>query len=628
MTLAETLFRPFETLIKPLDLPVGPIPDQGAFAVIWHFAKMFRHVLVVVGLLSILSSLIGIVLVWSLAFVIDGVNTQSAAEFLSSNATTLICLVVLFAVVDPVLTFVRSAFMSQTVQVLLSSAMRWQSHKAIESQDLAFFEDIFAGQVASRIGQVVGSVQRQLMVAMQTVPRVVIQFVGSFTLLAALAPPLAAPVLIWIVANVALAWYAVPLYTARAGKVAAATSRATGALTDVYSNISMVKQFSAEDAESGAIRTVIGQTIDTQHAENRAYILTDTAVNLLNVALLISLIAISLWGLTAGTVSLGEFAAAATIARSLSNSSGAFIGLGQAMSRTIGTIRDAMPVMTTRPTVTDRSDAPDLSVTAGSIRFDRVDFAYPAGADAGQVIRQLSLSIAPGEKVGLIGVSGAGKSTLVALLLRLRDVDGGSISIDGQNVRDVRQASLRRSIGVVSQDSAMLHRSIRDNIRYGRPEATDAEVWDVARMAQADGFIASLKDAKGRSGLDAFAGDRGVKLSGGQRQRISIARVLLKDAPILVLDEATSSLDSEAEAAIQSELDMLMAGKTVIAIAHRLSTIAAMDRLVVMDQGRIVEEGTHDVLVARGGTYAGLWKRQSGGFLTGSGQAADARYSP
>jgi len=621
MTLTETLFRPFETLIKPLDLPVRPIPDRGAVAVIWHFAKMFRHILVVVALLSILSSLIGIVLVWALAFVIDGVNTQGASAFLEQNATTLIGLVILFAVVDPVLTFVRQAFMSQTVQVLLSSAMRWQSHKAVESQDLAFFEDIFAGQVASRIGQVVGSVQRQLMVAMQTVPRVVIQFVGSFVLLAALAPPLAAPVLIWIAANVALAWYAVPLYTARAGKVAAATSRATGALTDVYANISMVKQFSAEDAESGAIRTVIGQTIDTQHAENRAYILTDTAVNLLNVALLISLMAISLWGLTAGTVSLGEFAAAATIARSLSNSSGAFIGLGQAVSRTIGTIRDAMPVMTTRPTITDRPDAPDLTVTQGAIRFDRVDFAYPAGADAGPVIRALTLSIAPGEKVGLIGVSGAGKSTLVALLLRLRDVDGGSISIDGQDVRDVRQASLRRAIGVVSQDSAMLHRSIRDNIRYGRPEATDAEVWEVARMAQADGFIAALKDSKGRSGLDAFAGDRGVKLSGGQRQRISIARVLLKDAPILVLDEATSSLDSEAEAAIQSDLDMLMAGKTVVAIAHRLSTIAAMDRLVVMDQGRIVEEGTHADLVARGGIYAGLWKRQSGGFLLASPEA-------
>ncbi|MEM8540653.1 MAG: ABC transporter ATP-binding protein [Pseudomonadota bacterium] len=618
MSLANRIFQPFEKLILPLDLPVRPMPDQGPLQLIWHFAKMFKGVLAAVGALSIISASISLLLVWALAFVVDGISAQGAVEFVEQNSVQLVVLLVIFAIVDPIVTFVASTFMAQTVQTLLPAALRWQGHKAVEGQDVAFFEDLFAGQVASRIAQVTSSVQRQLMVAMRGIPRITIQFFGSFALLLALSWQLAMPVLVWIIANALLAYLVVPMFMQRSQKVAAAQSRATGAMTDVYGNIAMVKLFAAEDSEAGAIRDVIGDTIETQHRENRIYITSDTAVHMLNVALIVSTFIIGIWGMMESFVSLGEFVAAVTVTKTLSGSSQAFINLGQSITRAFGTIKDAMPVMTSQPAITDKLNAQDLTVKDGDIVFNNVDFAY--SDETKPVLRALNLHIKSGEKVGIVGLSGAGKSTLIALLLRLRDVRGGSITIDGQQIKDVTQSSLRRNVGVVTQDISLLHRSIRDNIRYGDPDATDQEIEHAAELAEASTFIFELKDNESRTGFDAHVGEKGVKLSGGQRQRVSIARVLLKDAPILALDEATSALDSEAEAAIQRNLDKLMEGKTTIAVAHRLSTIAAMDRLVVMDNGTIVEQGTHEQLIANDGLYAELWSRQSGGFLVTSSE--------
>ncbi|WP_306143244.1 ABC transporter ATP-binding protein [Roseibium sp. MMSF_3412] len=611
--LIDRYFRPFETHLKPLDLPVSPMPDQGPLKLVWHFARMFRRQLVIVSLLAMISSLLGLLGIWAIAFVVDGVTAEGARAFLLGHISILAAFFFLFVIVSPLVFLLRQTFAFQTVRILLPAAMRWQAHKAVEMQDLAFFEDTFAGQVASRIAQVTMSVHRQMMLAIETIPFLIIQFGGSFLLLLALAWPLAIPVFFWIAANCLVAWLAIPTYMQRSAKVAAANSRATGAMTDVYSNIAMVKLFAAEDSEAGAIRKVIGETIDTRHSENRSYILTDSSVYFLNVLLMLAVVVIGFWGLVGGWVTLGDFVAGLTVTRSLSAASSNFISVGQSITSTLGTIKDAMPIMTSRPEIKDEEGAGELTVTKGQIRFDAVSFAYQK--DRKPVLENFNLTIAPGERVGLVGLSGAGKSTVISLLMRLRDVSSGSITIDDQDIRDVTQESLRRQIGVVTQDISLLNRSIRDNIRYGKPTASDAEVMTAARASEAEAFIAEQKDSKDRTGLDAHVGDRGVKLSGGQRQRITIARVLLKDAPVLILDEATSALDSEAELAIQQNLATMMEGRTTLAVAHRLSTIAAMDRLLVMDGGRIIEEGSHRDLLSRGGLYAALWERQSGGFL-------------
>ncbi|KZM47788.1 ABC transporter ATPase [Labrenzia sp. OB1] len=609
----DRYFHPFETHLKPLDLPLTPLPDKSPLHLVLHFAGMFRTQLVIVSLLAMISSGLGLAGTWTISYVVDGVTSQGAQDFLNGHVWFLCAIFVLFVIIDPLAFLLRQTFAFQTVRILLPAAMRWQAHKAVEAQDLAFFEDTFAGQVASRIAQVTMSVHRQMMLAIETIPFLIIQFGGSFLLLLALAWPLAIPVFFWIVANMLVAWLAIPTYMQRSEKVAAAMSRAAGAMTEVYSNIATVKLFAAEDSEAGAIRKVIGETIDTRHNENRAYILTDSGVYALNVLMILGVVSIGFWGMTGGWVTIGDFVAGLTVTRSLSHASSSFIGVGQSITSTLGTIRDAMPIMTSRPKITDDPGATELDVSAGEIRFENVTFAYQK--DRAPILENFNLTIAPGERVGLVGLSGAGKSTVISLLMRLRDVSAGRILIDGQDVRDVTQASLRSRIGVVTQDISLLNRSIRDNIRYGRPDANDDEIREIARAAEALDFIEDQKDSKGREGLAAHVGDRGVKLSGGQRQRIAIARVLLKNAPVLILDEATSALDSEAEQAIQENLARMMDGRSTLAVAHRLSTIAALDRLVVMEAGRIVEQGSHRELLAGGGLYSALWERQSGGFL-------------
>jgi ATP-binding cassette subfamily B multidrug efflux pump len=615
MSLSDVIYRPFETLVRPLDIPYAPLPTRGPFSVLAHFAWMFRGVLAAMAVSRMAVEGINLAWIWGISVIVDGVSAQGAAAFLAQDWPMLAVLGVLAFPVLPLLIFLSNTLGSQTVAVCMPAAMQWQGHKAVERQDLAFFHDLFAGQVASRISQVASAVQQQIVVAFQSIPYFLVQFVGSLVLLGALSWPLALPVLVWIAANIVVTVVAVPRYSERSRRSARTRSLVVGAMTDLYSNIQMVKLFAAEDSEAGAMRTIMANAIDAQQRERRIYLTTDSGVILLNVALSLANVTIGLWGLIAGFVTIGQFVASIAIVQRLNANSRAFLQMGQQIFQAVGTIRDAMPVVTTPPTIIDAPDAGPLAVAGGEVEFRNIRFEYRPDQ---KVIDGLSLAVSAGEKVGLVGLSGAGKSTLVSLLLRFFELKSGAILIDGQDISRVTQASLRESIGVVTQDVSLLHRSVGDNIRYGRPDASREEIEHAAKLAEADGFITDLRDSEGRTGYDAFVGDRGVKLSGGQRQRVAVARVLLKDAPILVLDEATSALDSEAEAAVQGKLALLMEGKTVIAIAHRLSTIARMDRIVVLDKGRIVEEGTPSALLERDGLYARLWKRQTGGYIADS----------
>ncbi|NKJ03877.1 ABC transporter ATP-binding protein [Rhizobium sp. SG741] len=612
MSISDAIYRPFESLIRPLDIPYRPLPSKGPVAVLLHFISMFRGILITLALCTMVIEVMSLAMVWGLSVIVDGVTQQGAVAFLHNDRMLLILLGLMLFPCIPIGSFLVNTLNSHTLGIGMPATIQWQGHRAVERQDLAFFHDLYAGQVASRLQQVASAVQQQVISAFQSIPRFIMQMVGSVILLSALSWQLALPTIVWITLNVLLAVRLAPVFTERSRRSAKRRSLISGAITDVYANMQMVKQFAAEDSEAGAIRGIIGKAIEAQQSEQRIYRTSEVIVVILNMMHWLAILWIGFTGLVDGFVTIGEFTAAVYVLNRFSGHTFTFLQMGQQIFQAIGTIKDAMPVMTTPPTITDGSDAQDLVVPNGEIRFDQVRFAYKSGKP---VIDDLSLTVRPGEKVGLVGLSGAGKTTLANLLLRFYDIKDGAIRIDGQDIRAVTQASLRRSIGVIAQDVALLHRSVGDNIRYGRPEATQEEIERVTKMASADGFIVDLADGEGRKGYDAFVGDRGIKLSGGQRQRVAIARVLLKDAPILVLDEATSALDSESEAAIQEKLNLVMEGKTVIAIAHRLSTIAMMDRIVVLDQGRVLEEGRPDELVEQDGLFARLWKRQTGGFI-------------
>ena len=612
MTFSDRVFRPFETLIQPLDIPYRPLPSTGPFVLLWHFIRMFGPILIPIAILAMLVEAINLFLIWSLGSIVDGVSTKGAASFVSEDWPLLAVMAVLLFPTIPLFAFIANTLSSQVAGVCLPAAIQWQGHKAVERQDIAFFHDLFAGQVASRLSQVATAVQQQLGIAFQTIPPFVIQFIGTLVLLGTLGWQLALMAVIWMIAIALITIKAVPHFTARSKLTARQRSLVVGAMTDLYANIQMVKHFAAEDSEAGALRKFFSETIESQQKERRVFLITRTTIISINALFWIAMLATGFWSMMSSGITTGQFIAALYLGNRLQANAGSFLDMCHQVFQAVGTLRDAMPVMTTPPTIIDAPDAPRLAVGTGDIRFNEIGFSYHKDKP---VIEGLSLAIKGGEKVGLVGLSGAGKTTLVNLLLRFYDLGSGSILIDGQNVRQVTQSSLRENIGVISQDVSLLHRSVGDNIRYGRPTATHEEIELATAAAHAQDFIATLKDKEGRSGYDAFVGDRGVKLSGGQRQRIAIARVLLKNAPILVLDEATSALDSESEAAIQENLSQVMRQKTVIAIAHRLSTIASMDRIVVLDKGRIVETGTPAELLALDGLYARLWKRQTGGYI-------------
>ncbi|NSL19923.1 ABC transporter ATP-binding protein [Agrobacterium tumefaciens] len=612
MSISDTIYRPFETLIQPLDIPYQPLPAKGPVAVLLHFIRMFRGILLVLALSTMAIEAMNLTIIWGLSVIVDGVTQQGASAFLHNEWLLLTLLGLMLFPAIPIGSFFVNTLNSHTLGIGMPAAIQWQGHKAVERQDLAFFHDLYAGQVASRLQQVASAVQQQIISAFQSIPRFVMQMAGSVILLSALSWQLALPTIVWITLNVLLAVRLAPVFTERSRRSAKRRSLISGAITDLYGNMQMVKQFAAEDSEAGAIRGIIAKAINAQQSEQRIYRTSEVIVVVLNMMHWLAILSIGFTGLVDGFVTIGEFTAAVYVLSRLSAHTFTFLQIGQQIFQAVGTIKDAMPVMTTPPTITDRPDAAELTIRHGEIRFENVRFAYKTGKP---VIDDLSLTIRPGEKVGLVGLSGAGKTTLANLLLRFYDIQDGAILIDDKDIRSVTQSSLRRVIGVIAQDVSLLHRSVGDNIRYGRPEASAQEVEDVAKMAAADTFITELSDSDGRKGYDAYVGDRGIKLSGGQRQRVAIARVLLKNAPILILDEATSALDSESEAAIQEKLDLVMQGKTVIAIAHRLSTISSMDRIVVLENGRIIEEGPPGELIETNGLFARLWQRQTGGFI-------------
>jgi ATP-binding cassette subfamily B multidrug efflux pump len=608
--------RIFDRLERRVDVfapfDVNETPPANVWGFLWFYVKPFRGLLLVTFSLTALIGVIEASMVLVIGRFIDLLATSTPERFLTDHGAALLGILVLVAFVRPVLAFVGELVVNQMLSQQMMQRVRWRTHNYTLGHALSYFQNDFAGRLGNRIIQAGGSIRDLVVETVDILVYVAVYAIVALVAFSAISLWLGLPVLLWIGAYVLLLRYFVPRAITVSERQSDARSVVVGRVVDAYTNILTVKLFSRLDTERSSVREAQEKHMAIGFEQLRLLTGTLGVLFVLNAALIVAtgVIAVVLW--SNGSASVGEIAAALALVMRMNDMSRWVMQVARALFENLGTVQESMETIAKPHALVDRPGAAALAVKNGAIRFEDVTFHYGKGAG---VLEKLSLSIAPGERVGIVGPSGAGKSTLVALLLRLHDVEAGRVTIDGHDISRVTQDSLREAIGVVTQDNALLHRSIAENIAYGKPEATRGEVEAAALNAQAHAFIMGLKDRDERADYDSRVGERGVKLSGGQRQRIAIARVLLKDAPILVLDEATSALDSEVEAAIQESLERLMAGKTVIAIAHRLSTIAALDRLIVMDGGRIVEEGAHAELVAAGGLYARLWARQSGGFL-------------
>ncbi len=608
------LFSAFEKLVHPY--PEGePSPAPGAFwPFMWSCTEGLRGWLLAMTLCTALLGVFEAVLFGLLGRVVDWLGELRPERLWAEQGAHLLLLAgVLIASVA--LVALQAALKQQTLAGNFPMRLRWNFHRLLLSQSMGFYQDEFAGRVSAKLMQTALAVRETWMTLCELVVFVVIYFATLLAVLGGFDPWMLLPFIGWLALYGAALWYFVPRLGMVAQQQADARSLMTGRITDAYTNIATVKLFSHAGREARYARGAMDEFLVTVRAQMRLVTGFEIVNHALSMGLVVGTAGVSLWLWSSHAAGVGAVAAATAMALRLNGISHWVMWEMAMLFEHIGTVQDGIGTLSRRLQVTDAPQARPLVVQRGDIRFDHVSFSYGEGPQALRVVDDLSLHIRPGEKIGLVGPSGAGKSTLVNLLLRFYDVQQGCILIDDQDVARITQDSLRAQIGMVTQDTSLLHRSVRDNLLYGRPDAAEAQMIAAARRAEAHEFVEALADAKGRRGYDAHVGERGVKLSGGQRQRIAIARVMLKDAPILLLDEATSALDSEVEAAIQQSLYQLMEGKTVVAIAHRLSTIAAMDRLIVMDKGRIVEEGDHRSLLARGGLYARLWARQSGGFL-------------
>ena len=613
-------FRFFETRIRPFAQKGDLRPPQGTLAFIWFYVRQAKAPFLAMLVLGGLTAAIEAALFWFVGRLVDILASIDRAQgwdgLLAAHGWELGGMLVLIGVVRFLVTLVTALVDQQMITPGFYNLVRWQSYQHVARQSLSFFQNDFAGRIVTKVwsgGQAAGDLVTSLM---ESVWFVCIYSVSMLMLVGGLDWRLAVLVLAWVAVFAALARYFVPRIRYHSKETAEAASMLSGRMVDAYSNIQTLRLFGRDEANDRYMRDGFDTFQSTTIMFTRFITGVRASMALLSGVMITSMAALCIHLWLQGKISAGAVAFTLALVLRLNFLLGRLMTQFNGIMRNFGTVQNAAELISQPIQLTDASGAPALEVKKPEIRFNDVSFHY--GRQAG-VIDHLNLTVRAGEKVGIIGRSGAGKSTLVNLLLRFYDLEGGRIEIDGQDISKVSQETLRAQIGMVTQDTSLLHRSIRDNILFGRPDASDTQLASAAQKAQADGFIDNLVDQRGRKGFDAHVGERGVKLSGGQRQRIAIARVMLKDAPILILDEATSALDSEVEAAIQASLDGLMQGKTVLAIAHRLSTIAMLDRLIVMDQGRIVEEGTHSELIARGGLYSELWARQTGGFL-----AADA----
>jgi ATP-binding cassette, subfamily B, multidrug efflux pump len=615
------MFRFFENLVDPYQpYAETDVPPTRLWPFLKDYVQAFRKVFAVTALFSVGNAVLDVGMIWYLGRLVDQMSGQSPTDFLADHwvELTVVALIVLF--IRPLVAGGSVGLLHNTIMTNFGTMMRWRAHRHVLRQPVGWFESDFAGRIANRIMQAPPAAGEAVFQVFDMAAFAAATFIGALLMLAEADPRLMIPLILWFAGYLLLMRWTIR----RAGPAATASSDArsavTGRVVDSYTNIHSVKLFANQDQELTYAKEAIEKSRQTFQTEMRIVTKMDMALTFLNGLMILGVGGLAIWFWSLGTASVGVVAAALALVLRINSMTYWIMWASTNLAQNLGTLAEGMQTIAQPITLVDKPNAPALRFDKGLMQIKGVSHHYGRGFGG---LQDVSLTIKPGEKIGVVGRSGAGKSTLVKLMLRFYDTESGAILIDGQNIVDVTQASLRQKIGMVQQDSSLLHRSVRDNILYGRPDATEEMMVAAARKAEAHDFILTLEDPQGRKGYDAHVGERGVKLSGGQRQRVAIARVILKDAPILILDEATSALDSEAEAAIQGALYGVMEGKTVIAIAHRLSTIAAMDRIVVLEDGRVVEDAPHADLLRQNGLYARFWARQSGGFIGLEEEAAE-----